>query len=155
MPPLCTICEHKRIRFIDSLVVDGRSLLSVSKHVGVSYHALRRHVGNGHVSRPDPSRVLPPPPTTPTPAARMVYVFSDDEDALHDSVAAEWAEVVARHTGLTSEAVLRCYTTPVSHDFDTCASCIAVDEAEALLSAMEAWRERVTPPAEKGRWEAA
>jgi len=51
MARTCTICEHKRIKEIDSaLVRPGAVLRTIAHQYGLSESALKRHVKNGHIA---------------------------------------------------------------------------------------------------------
>jgi hypothetical protein len=151
MPNSCTICDNPRHEFIDRLIRNERSLLSISKEVGVSYDALRRHTKNEHVARFARPTVVPPSPVAAPTGERMVAVFSDEEVALHELVEADVAAVLASITGVTLDEARECFLGSV--DGHSCAACAVVELAEfdALDLAVNALRWNVTPPA-PGTW---
>ena len=146
----CTICTHPRISYIDSLIVNRRTLLSISNEVRLSYPALRRHVKGEHVARPigvsvAPARVGRPVPTKPD----GVYAYSADEDAIHDAALAEWLGIVASSTGLDADALRACWT-GVPHP-PGCATCDAADAAADSLVVIESRHQNAAEPYQHGR----
>lgn len=47
----CLACLHPRLAYLDREAAKGRSLLGLSREVGLSYESLRRHVNGDHASR--------------------------------------------------------------------------------------------------------
>ncbi len=142
----CTICDNTRLTTINRLVVQGRSLLSVANETGVGYHSLRRHVVNEHIAR------FSPPLTAPRASPKApseIYVFSADENTIHDAALTEWVAVVASSSGLDADALRACWV-GVPHDRG-CPTCDATEAAAALLDTIEERRQRQAGPYQRGQ----
>jgi hypothetical protein len=110
MPNRCTICDHKRATYIDRLIGQDRSLLSISKEVGVSYDALRRHSANGHVASWQ-ARTPVAAPSGPTVLTGAVIdgPIEDTSTGIIYPDEASWLQSIADRLGMDVDALTTHY----------------------------------------------
>jgi hypothetical protein len=144
----CTLCRHKRVAYVDSLVAGGaRSLLSIAKECGIPYSVVRRHVASGHAVRQAAPSAPPksPPPPGSSPAAELRHQLDglNATDASAMSPSARIALFDAKRR--TAEALAKSTPPPSEDDADVLARYIrhpAVQRFEAeIFDALEPWPE--------------
>ncbi len=153
----CTICYHKSAARIEAALTTKRAVLSVAKEFGVSYDALRRHIGNQHralgKAAASPLPVVAPVAAQSKPTPHAVWEFSADEEAAWAAATADFAVIASRATGIP-EADILAHEDSVPTHADECAACDATDNAtyEALHAALASFHEAITPNYKPGRW---